>query len=79
MLKPKEPMNSLASIFRRMRSRWRAERARRELHALSDRTLQDIGLRRADIDPIVEAASVTPVTDGDTGVKRARPTLVFHQ
>ena len=68
---------SLATIFRRMRSRWRAERARRELHALSDRTLQDIGLRRADIDPIVEAASVTPVTDGETEGKRARTILAL--
>ena len=68
---------SLATIFRRMRSRWRAERARRELHALSDRTLQDIGLRRADIDPIVEAASVTSVTDGETEGKRARTILAL--
>ena len=69
---------SLARIFRRMRSRWRAERARRELHALSDRTLQDIGLRRADIDPLVEAARVTAVTHADTEVKQGAPMLALH-
>jgi uncharacterized protein YjiS (DUF1127 family) len=48
---------SLARIFQRIAARWRADRARRELHALSDRTLQDIGLRRADIDALVAGLS----------------------
>jgi uncharacterized protein YjiS (DUF1127 family) len=31
---------------------WRAARARSELHALSDRTLKDIGLSRAQIEQL---------------------------
>jgi uncharacterized protein YjiS (DUF1127 family) len=31
---------------------WRAARARDDLRALSDRTLQDIGLRRSQIDSL---------------------------
>lgn len=31
---------------------WAAARARRELHDLSDRTLKDIGLSRAEIDAL---------------------------
>lgn len=69
---------SLARMLERMRSRWRTERARRELHALSDRTLQDIGLRRADIDALVEAAHVTAVTNRDTEVKHVPPIFAVH-
>jgi uncharacterized protein YjiS (DUF1127 family) len=41
-------MNLIARIYRA----WLAGRARTDLHALSDRTLRDIGLRRGDIDAL---------------------------
>jgi uncharacterized protein YjiS (DUF1127 family) len=40
----------LARIVRAIAAAWMTRRTRRELHALSDRTLRDIGLRRDQID-----------------------------
>ena len=37
---------------RAQRAAWAAARSRTELHQLSDRTLKDIGLSRADIDAL---------------------------
>jgi uncharacterized protein YjiS (DUF1127 family) len=41
-------MRFLITLFKR----WRAARARGELHELSDRTLRDIGLNRGQIDSL---------------------------
>ena len=41
-------MRYLLELFRR----WRAARARTELHELSDRTLKDIGLTRGQINSL---------------------------
>ena len=68
---------SLERIFERMRARWRAERARRELHALSDRTLQDIGLKRVDIDALVIAANAPAETDAGGKVKKTGTVLAL--
>ena len=46
---------ALHALWRRaleLQRSWAAARARRELHELSDRTLQDIGLSRAQIDAL---------------------------
>jgi uncharacterized protein YjiS (DUF1127 family) len=69
---------SLARIFHRLRAHWRADRARRELHALGDRTLRDIGLRRADIDALIAEACVKSVTDRDTETQQRRSVLALH-
>jgi uncharacterized protein YjiS (DUF1127 family) len=39
-------------LLRRVYVAWRARRARDELRSLSDRTLNDIGLRRGQIDSL---------------------------
>ena len=45
----RRPAAGLLSLVRRFMESRRAERTRRELQALSDHTLRDIGLRREDI------------------------------
>ena len=40
---------SLVSFFQKLVQQWRAERTRRELQALSDHMLRDIGVRRDEI------------------------------
>ena len=45
-------VSSVAAAFLAMHRAWVSQRARRELHELSDRTLQDIGLSRAQIDAL---------------------------
>ena len=78
---------SLVNLLLGIRNAWRAERARRELHALSDRTLQDIGLPRSDIDSLFysstatacPSARVTGVTQGtraDTATQQSSPRLI---
>jgi uncharacterized protein YjiS (DUF1127 family) len=42
----------MISFMKRLFAAWAAARARTELHALSDRTLNDIGLRRGEIDSL---------------------------
>jgi uncharacterized protein YjiS (DUF1127 family) len=46
----RKPTASLVSFFRKLVQQWRAERTRRELQALSDHMLRDIGVRRDEID-----------------------------
>ncbi len=41
--------SSLVSFVKKLRQAWAAERTRRELQALSDHALRDIGLRRDEI------------------------------
>ena len=45
-------MATLWNEWLRMWGAWRARRARQELHELSDRTLNDIGLRRGEIESL---------------------------
>lgn len=45
-------LESIASVFSTLHRAWTAARERRELHELSDRTLKDIGLSRAQIDAL---------------------------
>jgi len=42
----------MISLLKRLVTAWAAARSRAELHALSDRTLKDIGLSRAEIDAL---------------------------
>jgi uncharacterized protein YjiS (DUF1127 family) len=42
----------MISFLKRWTAAWAAARARIELHALSDRTLKDIGLSRGQIDSL---------------------------
>jgi uncharacterized protein YjiS (DUF1127 family) len=42
----------MISLLKRLLAAWDAAQARRELHALSDRTLKDIGLSRGQIDAL---------------------------
>ena len=42
----------MISLLKRLFAAWAAARSRRELHALSDRTLKDIGLSRAEVDAL---------------------------
>jgi len=42
----------MISLLKRLFAAWAAARSRTELHALSDRTLKDIGLNRAQIDSL---------------------------
>ena len=46
------PMRTLLELLRRLYRAWRAAHARRQLLELSDRTLKDIGLKRAEIDSL---------------------------
>jgi len=40
----------MIAFLKRLLAAWSAARSRSELHALSDRTLNDIGLRRGEIE-----------------------------
>lgn len=40
----------MIALLKRLFAAWAASRSRSELHALSDRTLYDIGLRRGEIE-----------------------------
>jgi len=42
----------MISLLKRWCAAWAATRSRMELHALSDRTLKDIGLSRGQIDSL---------------------------
>ena len=42
----------MVSLLKKLLAAWTAARARDELRALSDRTLKDIGLSRAEIDAL---------------------------
>jgi uncharacterized protein YjiS (DUF1127 family) len=42
----------MISFFKKLYAAWAAQRSRVELHALSDRTLKDIGLCRGQIDAL---------------------------
>jgi len=42
----------MRSLLKRLRAAWIAARWRKELHALSDQTLKDIGLLRGQIDSL---------------------------
>jgi uncharacterized protein YjiS (DUF1127 family) len=42
----------MISLLNRLFAAWAAARSRTELHSLSDRTLKDIGLSRAEIDAL---------------------------
>jgi uncharacterized protein YjiS (DUF1127 family) len=49
-------MNLVRALWRRLlgiRREWAAARARRELHALSDHMLKDIGLNRDEVDTLL--------------------------
>lgn len=43
---------AMRALFEKLSAAWTAARWRRELHALSDQTLKDIGLRRSEIDSL---------------------------
>ena len=45
---------SIGNVFRRIQYEWRGNLAIRELNQLSDHHLNDIGIKRSDIDPIVD-------------------------
>jgi uncharacterized protein YjiS (DUF1127 family) len=45
-------LRALSELFVHLHRAWVSARARRELHDLSDRTLKDIGLSRAQIDAL---------------------------
>ena len=47
------PLRALWAQGRELRRAWRSAHTRVQLHALSDRTLRDIGLSRGDIDSLV--------------------------
>jgi uncharacterized protein YjiS (DUF1127 family) len=42
----------MISLLKRFAAAWAAHRSRIELRSLSDRTLKDIGLSRADVDTL---------------------------
>jgi uncharacterized protein YjiS (DUF1127 family) len=42
----------MTSFLKKVLTAWRAARSRDELYRLSDRTLRDIGLNRAEIDSL---------------------------
>jgi uncharacterized protein YjiS (DUF1127 family) len=42
----------MISLLKKLCAAWAAARSRTELHALSDRTLKDIGLSRGQIDSL---------------------------
>jgi len=42
----------MISLLKRLCAAWAAQRSRLELHALSDRTLKDIGVSRGQIDAL---------------------------
>ncbi len=43
----------MPGLFSQIRRKWRAQSARRDLETLSDRQLQDIGIRRDQIAAVV--------------------------
>jgi uncharacterized protein YjiS (DUF1127 family) len=45
-------VRAMISLVKRLFAAWAAARARAELYALSDRTLKDIGLSRAQVDSL---------------------------
>jgi uncharacterized protein YjiS (DUF1127 family) len=45
-------LQAVWQLWLRIHRAWGAARARGELHALNDRMLKDIGLRRSDIDSL---------------------------
>ena len=57
--------DAVTGPFARLRAWQRKRQARRDLQALDDRLLADIGLDRAAIDAVVEGLAVTD-TDGRT-------------
>ena len=45
---------SIGNVFRCLQYEWRGNLAIRELNRLSDHQLNDIGIKRSDIDPVVD-------------------------
>ena len=45
---------SIGNVFRWFQYEWRGNLAIRELNRLSDHQLNDIGIKRSDIDPVVD-------------------------